>query len=347
MVLPVASGFQTSAQAQPSLALGTSGTKAGIVKDAYDLTFDHVLNSKGILYNFVTRTPSNPDHNAKTVVMQRFQYLADAGNEANVTLSETADVTASAVPTPLDVTVTAAEYGRLIAYTEFFDDIAMVPFDRYLAGLLADDAAKFLDNLTQTTIVAGKGTANTGDLGIRVVDGGVTTKVTSANLATAEALLTPADILSNDNVRDIAIGFLEKDVPTWDGQNYVGVAHPRVIADLREEAGVGGWRSAKEYMNDPALKLLPNEYGIFEGVRLVSNNRVRQGTGASTAKTYRTYWFGRDALVKHAFRAPTTVIAPQTDGLRRFFGLGWKATLGLSIYEPKAIEVTSTSSSRG
>ena len=347
MVLPVSSNIQHSAQAQPSLALGTAGRQAGLIKDAYDLAFDYVLNAEPILYNFVTRTPRNPDHNAKTVVMQRFQYLTVGAAEATAAqLSETADVTPMNVPSPLDVTITAQELGALITHTEFFEDAAMVPFDRYLVRLLADHCAKVLDETVQSKILADKGVSNTGDYGITVIDGGVATKYATAGVAAANTALTPADELTAQNVRSLALGFAEKDVPTWDGQNYVAVAHPRVLADIREEGGTGGWRIAKEYINDSPLKALPNEVGTFEGVRFISNNRLRKSTGTGTS-TYYSYWFGRDALAKHVLRAPQTVIAPQTDGLRRFFGLGWKATLGFGIYEPKAIEVVSTAASRG
>jgi N4-gp56 family major capsid protein len=348
MVLPVSDNIQFSAQAQPSLALGTSGTQAGIIKDAYDLAFMYELNSMPILRNFVTRSSIAPDHRSHTIVLQKFQYL-DV-NETTTTaaeLDEETDVTPVDVPSPLDIVITATEYGRLITHTQYFEDSAMVPFDQYLVRLLADDAGKTIDEKLQTDIATELLTGDTDGYGLIIVDGGVETRVDSAAYQAAHDALVAGDNITAETVRNRGVSFLENNVLTWDRQNYVCVAHPRVLADLREEAGSAGWRDAKDYMNAPDLKMLPNELGIFEGFRFLSNNRVRTGESTSTDGTYRSYWFGQDALAQHVLRDVTTVIAPQTDGLRRFFGLGWKATLGFAVYEPLAIDVTVSSSGRG
>jgi N4-gp56 family major capsid protein len=160
-----------------------------------------------------------------------------------------------------------------------------------------------------------------------------------------EAGLTAAEVVDGDLLRRYFTTLEEKDVPRWDGLHYLAVVHPRVIHDLRSEAGPNNWRTPKDYTNDGLLSL-GGEMGEYEGFRFLSNNRVIKGAGTGVA-TYNSYFVGRQALAEAEWMPLQTVIGPQIDNLRRFYTLGWKIDADWAVYQPDAIKVAISSSSLG
>lgn len=327
MVLPVTGAF-TSVTTTPGLG-------DNLVQTAYDLFVREALNSMPIFRQFVTVRPERQPHPGDAIVLQKFNWFSEATVTASLTpLTEEADVNATKMPATTPVTITPAEYGAVVTSTKYLENRTLAPFDGFKARAVVDWMSKALDNLIQNQIKA--------DITETTIDG------------TAENTLTFADVFTADKIRDIVVGFQENNVPTWDGEFYLGVTHPRVSADLRAEAGSGGWRIAKEYGNDGVLKRLATEVGEFEGVRFVQNNRVVQGNGSATgspsggqAKTYNNFFFGQGGLAEAVVTEPGVVIGPQTDNLRRFATIGWYGDLGWKVYETLAIQDVISSSSLG
>jgi N4-gp56 family major capsid protein len=124
-----------------------------------------------------------------------------------------------------------------------------------------------------------------------------------------------------------------------DGQFYVGLVHPNVVYDLRSETGSGGWRVPNEYGTDQN-QIWNGEFGAFEGVRWIQNARIRQANdGATAARVHRSYIMGREALAKSVVQEPEVRIAPTTDRLSRFHGIGWYSDLDYQVYRTKALVV--------
>jgi hypothetical protein len=143
------------------------------------------------------------------------------------------------------------------------------------------------------------------------------------------------------------------------GGAYLGVFHPDQIHDLREESGSGSWRVPNEY-GTSQTKIWNGEFGMFEGVRFISNPRSlwaadlqagadKDGGGAGTDNysVYHGYILGKEALAKAVVTAPQTVVTPVVDRLKRFYGLGWKADLDTSIYRQESVWEVVTGSSLG
>lgn len=317
MTLPTPAGTFTS------ITAGATSLSDFLVQTAYDLYVRKALNTMPMMRQFITVRPERQPHPGDAVVLQKFNWFANS-TLATTPLTEEADVDAVKVPPTTPITITPQEYGFVVSHTRKLAGRALAPFEEHKAQAIIDHMAKTLDVLFQTQIKA--------DITEVTVDGGL------------ESALTSADVLTTDFLQTATLGFLENGVPTWDGEHYLTVAHPRVIADIREDAAPNGWRVGKEAVNDGSLKLLPNEAGVFDGIRYVSNPRLIQGQGTGAA-TYNSYTFGKGAFSEAVITEPGVRVGPQVDNLGRFHTLGWYTDLGFKVYEPLAVQVSISSAS--
>ena len=106
---------------------------------------------------------------------------------------------------------------------------------------------------------------------------------------------TAVDIKSDD-VRRAFTKLDSSNVPKPDGQYYIAIVHPNIIATLRAEtiAAGGTWRAPKEYLNEGQLKLA-GEVGEWEGFRFVSTTNVYTSGSGSTTQYY-SYFLGKQAI---------------------------------------------------
>lgn len=302
----------------------TPGLGDNLVKAAYDLALGRALNSTPSIRQFVTVHDWNPSYQGSTLTKNKVPYFSEATVTAGKTpLTEEADVDSTKMPATIPVTLSYNEYGAAVTSTKKLKNRSFAPFDQHIAENVADHASKVIDELIQDQIKA--------DITEVTVDGG------------AENLLTNADKLTASWIRRKVTQFRANNVRPFDGEFYVSAIHPDVIHDLREETGAGSWRISREYV-DPS-KLLTGEFGEFEGVRFVSNNRVRKGTGAASTVSYNTYFFGAEGLWESVKEDVQVKIGPGVDKLGRFQTIGWYADLGWKVWEPLAIQIMLSSSS--
>lgn len=324
MVLPSTAGTFNS-------VTGTPGITDALVQQAYDLALRDALKNSPVLRNFVTVRPIDPAMNSNITTLTKMNWFTEAQvNAAKTPLSEEADVSSVKVPAPTQVNIEVKEYGFVTSKTSLLTNVAFAPFDPFVSRALNDHCMKVVDELVQDQIKS--------DITEQTVGGG------------AEGDLTTADVFTSDAIRAQYTRFQTNNVPYWDGEFYAAVLHPNQIHDLREETGPGGWRVAKEYINDGEIRR--NEVGEYEGFRFLSNNRLRTGLGdaagapgSEQAVTRNAYFFGYGGLAEDARVEPHAVISPQVDNLRRFETRGWYSLIGWKVYEPLAIDILLTSSS--
>lgn len=85
----------------------------------------------------------------------------------------------------------------------------------------------------------------------------------------------------------------------------------------------------------------------FSFAKTNANVTSASATGTVRALQYKTLILGKQALVEAMTYEPKTVIGPETDHLRRFRSVGWKALGGWNIYRPEARYVITSESSIG
>lgn len=313
-------------------SIQTAGWAAGGgVQAAYDQLFRWALKANLVAYPLIDVEPENPTSAGSSVTLYKQAYFAAADVVAATTpLTEESDVTPVKLPNPVAVTLTPTEYGMAVVRTEKLTNRGLVPVKPLIAQAVARHCAETIEYLVHTKLRTA-------------------TNIFRAQNRASTVTITQTDLLRSTDIRKAVTTLRANNAETRDGQFFVGVIHPDVIHDLREETGSGSWRVPKEYGTDQS-DIYRGEFGEHEGVRFISTASVAQlrtadNDGATSEIVHRTHILGKEALAKAEILKPQTVVSPQTDLLKRNFGVGWKADLDFGVYRQEAlIQLQSASS---
>lgn len=272
----------------------------------------------GVIFDFVTELASAPSD-----------------------LTENADITPATMG-DTNLTVSITEKGNAVKTTAKLRGTSYLPVDPIAANLIGYNMALSIDDIVLTAV----------DLGtqIRLV-GGVAARTNIAaagNMTGAEASYMVAK-LRRQNVR-----------PWQDGMGYAGMIDPDVAYDLKEQTSANKWRDAQQYVSEGVARIYNNYIGKYNGVSWMETPRVTVFTNASNGAgatgnidVYRTYVFGQEFLAKAFSKAPgfgpapRMVVAPVTDTLRRFTGIGWYHLVGYKVFRNTALYIHESASSIG
>lgn len=312
MATPPNAGEFTSTDAA---SLGTS-----LVQSAYDRYVEFDLRSIPLFDQFATKKPAQQAMPGESVVLQIYNDLAPA----TTPLTETTDPDASQIPSTDSVTVTLEEYGNPTIATRRLQLFALTDVDPDIANMVAYNMADSTDIIAQNALRQGTNV-------IREAGGNLTINTGAASAVTATDLAQSRDFR-------VAVAKLRgaNAVPVR-GAYYGAVVHPDVSMDLRAETGDAGWRTPNQYGVDQS-RIWAGEIGLYEGAFFIENPRCYTATdGGASAKVYRSYVMGKQALAKATAEAEHVVIGPVTDKLRRFRPIGWYGVFGHAIYRDKAL----------
>lgn len=302
---------------------------ANFLATGYDTFIEYQLRSDPVFRAMVDKYPENITNPGPTVTLSLAQEYALL---ATTPLTETVDPDAVAPPAPLRVTVTLNEYGNASLETLRLKQLAFVSVDPMIANLLGKNRIDTIDKLVQN--VADTGTYILG------ANGGV---LKSQASGFAEGSVAAGDTFTDNAARNAVTLLRRRNVVGRDGaDNFLAVMHPDVTVDVMSNTG---WLNPHAYQD--TTNIYRAEIGSYLGARYMVSPRatvVTDGAGG-TVKVYRTYFFGRQAIVEAMVEEPHTVIGPQTDKLRRFFPIGWYAHGGWAIYRQEALQQVRSSSS--
>lgn len=300
----------------------TGGWSEDAVQAAYALKFNWALRANPLFYGLVDHQPEQVPHRGSSITEQLNAYYSEADVvSATTPLDEETDVTPTKLPQTTTVTYTPKEYGFANQSTIYLTNRGLTPVDPVIATAVAAHCRDTIDRLVQIE-------ARTGSQVLRAADRASTVTVAAGDLLGAAEIRKAVTTLDANSVQ------------RRDGAFYLGMFHPNVIHDLREETGSGSWRVPKEYGTDQS-DIWTGEFGAFEGVRFVSSPTVYWAAdaddGAAGVPVYRSTILGKEALGKAVVFEPTTVMSPVTDRLQRFRGIGWKADLDFQVYRDEAL----------
>jgi N4-gp56 family major capsid protein len=296
----------------------TGGLSDNTVKTMYDFAFGWALNATPIMRQFVDKRPEQVNGPSNSIVLQKYNYFSDTDvTAAKTPLNEEMDVDSRKIPATSTVTLNLNEYGDAITRTRKLTYFSFADVDMAAAKLLADECAKVIDELVQDTMVAG-------------------TQVLRPNSRATTGAVTSTDKLDSTTLRKAVSKLRRNQASPWEGNLYAIAAHPDVVHDLREETGQGGWLNPMEYGVDQS-RLWAGEVGVYQGLRFHENTRLRKATdGASSAKVYRSFVMGREAIAEKMVMEPNVIVSPVTDKLQRFRSLGWLFVGGWAIYRDES-----------
>lgn len=320
MATPPNAGEFTSTD--PS-TLGTS-----LVQTAYDRYVEFDLRSMPLFDAFATKKPAQQAMPGESVVLQIYDDLAPA----TTPLTETTDPDAVPIPSTNSVTVTLEEYGNPALVTRRLQLFALTDVDPDIANIIAYNMADSTDVIAQNALRAGTNVIREAG-GNLTINTGATSSVTATDTAKSRDFRVAVAKLRGANARPVR------------GAYYGAVVHPDVSMDLRAETGAAGWRTPNEY-GASQERIWAGEIGLYEGAFFIENPRCYTATdGATSAKVYRSYVMGQQALAKAVAEQEHVVIGPITDKLMRFRPIGWYGVFGHAVYRQKALIRVETSAS--
>jgi len=124
-------------------------------------------------------------------------------------------------------------------------------------------------------------------------------------------------------------------VQPFDGDYYVAVIHPQVMADLMSATASGGWIDVGRYTS--VDDLLKGTMTNFRGVRYLESSW--QNYYNSTVPVFPTTVLGQDSFGWGFFQPPTPIIVSTPDSnnpLNLYTSIGGKVTLGVTRFEDTA-----------
>ena len=210
------------------------------------------------------------------------------------------------------------EFGNSIPLTRLLSEMSQHEVKEIIRKSLANDMAKTIDQyifdnaiITTPLIYQADGGTDT-DLIALMTDG----TGDNANAATCA--------LNTDYVIQIVDSMKERNIPAFDGEDYVCIGHPSTFTHLR-----GQLLGVNQYTETGYGKVLNGEIGRFNGVRFVEQTHVAKATPTNTGASGWAAFVGGEAVVE-AISVPEEIIEKEVTDYKRSMGLAWYLIAGFA-----------------
>lgn len=233
------------------------------------------------------------------------------------TLAETATMPESNF-TIAQNTLIITEYGNSVPFTKKLDDLSEHPVTEIIHKVLKNDARKALDaaanaqfELTPIRVV---GTGGPPVTGITVTTNGIPSGA-------------PTGDFNNTAAKLIADEMAERDIPTFDGNNYMSIARPSTLRTFKNNLEL-----IHQYVSEGWHVIMNGEKGRYEGIRYCEQTNIpTEGWAVSDG----IYFFGADTVVE-AFAIPEEIRGKIPTDYGRSRGIAWYAELGYGLVHTQA-----------
>lgn len=213
--------------------------------------------------------------------------------------------------------LTITEYGNSVPFSKKLDDFSEHPVTEIIHKVLKNDARRALDravynqfNLSPIRVTAASGTAIT-----------IQTDGTPNIAHQAE--------LGNDHVKAIADEMAERNIPTYDGTNYMSIFRPAALRSFKDDL-----EAIHQYTSEGWHVIMNGEKGRYEGIRFVEQTNI---AAADFTFSDRGFFFGADTVIE-AFAVPEEIRGKLPGDYGRSRGVAWYAQLGYSIVHDTAAQ---------
>lgn len=190
---------------------------------------------------------------------------------------------------------------------------------------LRDDMVKVLESAAGDQFVA------TEFVGVNV--GTASTAITTDGTATATATAN----LTGANVRDYVSFLKKKDVPAYDGQNYICIASVEALKGMHDDTGTGGWQEISKHTANRAEAIFNGEVGNFFKTRFVEETGYLSNTIGDSSAYGAAVFFGADSVYE-AMSIPEEIRVKNPQDYGRDQGLAWYSLLGFQIVWDFAVD---------
>jgi N4-gp56 family major capsid protein len=212
-------------------------------------------------------------------------------------------------------TGTIAEYGNSIPYTAKLDNLGQFQLSPLVEQKLRDDMVKVLESAAGAQFVA------TEFIAVCSATNSVVFTTNGTATATATADLTAP------NVRSIVDYFKKRNVPKYDGRNYICVASTASLAGMHADSGTGGWVDISKYTDSFARQIHDGEVGTFYMTKFIEETGYLSNTIGNGSIRGQAVFFGSDNVYE-AVSIPEEIRVKNSADYGRDLGLAWYALLG-------------------
>ena len=230
------------------------------------------------------------------------------------TLAETATMPESNF-TITQSSLTITEYGNSVPFTKKLDDLSEHPVTEIIHKVLKNDARKALDaaanaqfELTPIRVVGDTASS------ISVTENGVPSGA-------------PVGEFNNTHAKLIADEMAERDIPTFDGNNYFAIARPTTLRNFKDNLEL-----IHQYVSEGWHVIMNGEKGRYEGIRYTEQTNI---PSEGWANSDGIFFFGADTVVE-AFAIPEEIRGKIPTDYGRSRGIAWYAELGYGLVHSQA-----------
>lgn len=212
--------------------------------------------------------------------------------------------------------VTMTEYGLAVPFTGKLEALSEFDITQVIDTSLRNNMVKTLETACGTELVGTEFVAvctGTSTVVIRT-DGTPGTNVAQADLTAA-------------NTRTIVDFLRKKNVPTYDGQNYVCIASVQALAGMFADAGAGGWVDVAKYSPEYAARIMAGEIGTYYKTRFLDETGFLSNTIGNGNSHGQAVFVGGDALYE-AVAVPEEIRINTPSDFNRKQSIAWYAILG-------------------
>lgn len=230
------------------------------------------------------------------------------------TLAETATMPESNF-TIAQSALTITEYGNSVPFTKKLDDLSEHPVTEIIHKVLKNDARKALDAAANAQFELTP---------LRVVGDSATTISVTENGVPSGA---PAGEFNSVHAKLIADEMAERDIPTFDGNNYFSIARPTTLRNFKDNLEL-----IHQYVSEGWHVIMNGEKGRYEGIRYTEQTNI---PSEGWANSDGMFFFGADTVVE-AFAIPEEIRGKIPTDYGRSRGIAWYAELGYGLVHTQA-----------
>jgi len=286
-----------------------------LITNAYDKAVEFKRWELPLFKQFFNKKVVSPTNDSNTFVFTMHNNLASS----TTPLSEDTSPSALAVSAPTRISVTVNEYGAYLVDTVRLEKTSFTAPDEQIVTLLARQQGDTLDKLA-----------------VGILDAGTNVKRSAGRASTVT--VAAGDNFNSALVRNSRTTMDRSlNIPLGGGDQFMTIAHPDQLFDLKSESGTNVWSTPHVYQD--TANIYSGEVGSYMGMRFVQSTRstIQSGAGAAGINVYNAYVIADQAVAEVELIPPTTVLGPQVDPLRRFNTIGWKTMWGASLFRSEAL----------
>lgn len=211
--------------------------------------------------------------------------------------------------------LTVNEYGNSVPFTQTLDDLSEQPLVEIIHKVLKHDARKALDKAAYDQFALTP---------IRVVGTSSTTITVTENSTPSGA---PAGEFTNTHAKLIADEMAEREIPTYDGNNYMALARPTTLRTFKNNL-----EDIHKYVTEGWHVIMNGEKGRYEGIRYCEQTNIANKGWTNSDEIF---FFGADTVVE-AVSTPEEIRGKIPSDYGRSRGVAWIARLGYGLVHEDA-----------